>query len=146
MFLYVLSVLSYWCLNICDLVANFNFFREFEERWNKIRSVVGTWLSKYLLAQSYQCKHKQKVWNMFKASNKDTRTTSITSFWGLTVKFEHISHLFLVFLFFHFPREVLFNSLQTQKGLELLFMWHFLQNFFNEIISFGIWHKLAKFH
>ena len=98
MFLYVLSVLSYWCLNICDLVANFNFFREFEERWNKIRSVVGTWLSKYLLAQSYQCKHKKKVWNMFKASNKDTRTTSITSFWGLTVKFEHISHLFLVFL------------------------------------------------
>ena len=35
---------------------------------------------------------------MFKLSNEDTRTMSMTSFWYLfIVKLEYISHLFLVF-------------------------------------------------
>ena len=35
---------------------------------------------------------------MFKASNKYTRTMSMTSFWYvIIIKLEHISHLFLVF-------------------------------------------------
>ena len=37
----------------------------------------------YLLAQSQQWKHHNKVWNMFKVNNKDTRKTSMTSFWCL---------------------------------------------------------------
>ena len=40
----------------------------------------------------------EKVIKIFKADNKGTRTMSITSFWYVvTVKLEHISHLFLVF-------------------------------------------------
>ena len=39
---------------------------------------------------------------------------------------------------FHFPVEVVVNSLQTQKGLELVFRSHFFVEFFDEIISFGI--------
>ena len=31
---------------------------------------------------------------------------------------------------FHFPKEAVLNSLQTQKGLELVFRPQFLQNFF----------------
>ena len=38
------------------------------------------------------------------------------------------------------------SSLQTQKGLELVSQAAPFVEFFNEIISFGIWHKLAKFH
>ena len=37
----------------------------------------------------------QKMRNMFKVNNKDTRTTP---FWCLIVNFGHISHLALVFL------------------------------------------------
>ena len=35
---------------------------------------------------------------MLKVNNKYTRTTPLKSFWGLIANFEHISHLFLVFL------------------------------------------------
>ena len=34
---------------------------------------------------------ENKLWNMFKVNNKDTRTTSLTGLF--TVNFEHISHL-----------------------------------------------------
>ena len=37
---------------------------------------------------------------------------------------------------FHFPTEVVFNSLETQMGLELVFI--FFVEYFDEIISFGI--------
>ena len=40
------------------------------------------YLSSYFLVQSLQLKH-QNVWNMFKVNNKDTRATSMTSFWCL---------------------------------------------------------------
>ena len=36
--------------------------------------------SPYLPSQSSQNKHKNKVWNMFKISNKYTRTTPMASF------------------------------------------------------------------
>ena len=39
---------------------------------------------------------------MFKVNNEDTRATSLTSFWGLYVNFEHISQLFLVTYDQHF--------------------------------------------
>ena len=42
----------------------------------------------------------EKVWNMLKINNKNIRTMSVSSFWFFTVNFEHISHLFLVFLLF----------------------------------------------
>ena len=40
---------------------------------------------KYLLVQIQQWKYQNKRWNMFKVSNKDTKTTSVsmTSFWCL---------------------------------------------------------------
>ena len=34
---------------------------------------------------------------------------------------------------FHFPIEIMLNSLQTQKGLELVFSPQFLQEYFDEI-------------
>ena len=48
----------------------------------------------YLIAQNQQWKHQDNLWNLFKVSNEDTRTTSLT---GFIVKFEQISHLVLVF-------------------------------------------------
>ena len=42
---------------------------------------------------------------------------------------------------FHFPVEVVFNSLPTKKGLELVFR----SQVFVEFFSFVIWHKLTKF-
>ena len=41
---------------------------------------------------------------------------------------------------FHFPTEVVLNSLQTQKDVAVFVV------FFNKIFSFVICHKLAKFH
>ena len=42
---------------------------------------------------------------MFKVNNKNTRTTSVVSFSGVYVfNFEHISHLFLVFLLLIFEQ------------------------------------------
>ena len=38
------------------------------------------------------------MWNMVKVDKNDIRTRSMTSLWFLIVKFEHISHLVLVFL------------------------------------------------
>ena len=57
--------------------------------WNvlKIKSMKLRQLqllpSQQLLVQSQQWKHQNNVWNLFKINNDDTRTTSITSFWGL---------------------------------------------------------------
>ena len=42
--------------------------------------------------------HKNNMQNLFKVSNKDSRTTSMTSFWRVfIVNFEEISHIVLVF-------------------------------------------------
>ena len=41
--------------------------------------------------------------------------------------------------------EVVHDSLQTQKGLELVFRQQFLQNFLMKFFSLVIWHKLAVF-
>ena len=38
---------------------------------------------RHLLVQSQQWKHQNNVWNLFKVNSKDTRTTSLTSFWWL---------------------------------------------------------------
>ena len=41
----------------------------------------------------------EKGWNMLKVNNKNTRMTSMITFWCVfIVNFEHISHFFLVFL------------------------------------------------
>ena len=40
------------------------------------------------------------MWNIFKVSNKDTRTTSMALWWYLFLNFEDISHLLLVFCYF----------------------------------------------
>ena len=45
-------------------------------------------------------KPTEKVRNMFKINNKDTRPTSMKSLWCLIFSFKHISHLVLVFLLF----------------------------------------------
>ena len=37
----------------------------------------------HLLVQSQRWEHQENVWNLFKVNNKDTRTTSMTSFWCL---------------------------------------------------------------
>ena len=48
---------------------------------------------------------------------------------------------------FHFPIETVLNSLQTQKeGPGTSFPATVFVKIFGEIISFGIWHKLPKFH
>ena len=41
---------------------------------------------------------------------------------------------------FHFQIEVVVNSLQTQKAMELVFRLHFLQNFFRKLflLEYGI--------
>ena len=50
-----------------------------------------------------------KVWNVFKVNNKDTRTTPMASFWYLIVNFERISHLVLVFLLLTLSRQTYLN-------------------------------------
>ena len=45
-------------------------------------------------------KPTEKVRNMFKVNNKDTRPTSMKSLWCLIFSIKHISHLVLVFLSF----------------------------------------------
>ena len=50
--------------------------------------------SKHLPVQLEQQKHQKKAWNMFKVNNEDFETDIN----DLIVSFEHISHLFLVFL------------------------------------------------
>ena len=42
--------------------------------------------------------HLEKVWHMSKVDNKDTWTTSVTSFYVFIVNFERMSQLFLLFL------------------------------------------------
>ena len=44
----------------------------------------------------------------------------------------------ITYLKFHFSIEVVLNSLETQKGLELVFRPHFFCIIFDELISFGI--------
>ena len=44
-------------------------------------------------------KKSRKIRSMFKVNNEDTRTMSRTSSNVFVVNFEHISHLFLIFLF-----------------------------------------------
>ena len=53
----------------------------------------------------------------------------------------YISNISSLLQKFYFPIETVLNSLQTQKGLELVLRPQFLQNF-----SFIMCHKLAKFH
>ena len=53
--------------------------------------------SRHLLFQSYQLQHWDNVQNLFKVSNKDIRTTSMTSFWCLIVSFKQFSDIILVF-------------------------------------------------
>ena len=53
--------------------------------------------NKYLPVQSQQLKHLKNVLNMSKVNNKDTRTTLLTSFGPLIVKFEHTSHVYAMF-------------------------------------------------
>ena len=38
---------------------------------------------RYLFVESQQWKRQDNVWNLFKINNKDTRTSSLMSFWGL---------------------------------------------------------------
>ena len=41
-----------------------------------------TWLpSQYLFGHSQLCKHQYNVWYLFKENSKNTRTTSVASFW-----------------------------------------------------------------
>ena len=47
----------------------------------------------------------EKVWNMFKVNNKDTRTVNECSY-VFIVNFEHISQLFLVFLLLTLKRQM----------------------------------------
>ena len=49
----------------------------------------------------------EKVQNMFKFNNNDTRTMLLKSFWCIIVNFEHISHLFLVFLLLTLNKQML---------------------------------------
>ena len=59
---------------------------------------------------------------MFKVNNKDTRTTSMTSFWYLycsgvfTVNVEHISPHFLVF-----PQKTLNKQMPAVKNVRMIF-------------------------
>ena len=43
----------------------------------------NTSVVQHLLVESQQWKHKKYLWNMFKVDNKETRTTSLMSFWCL---------------------------------------------------------------
>ena len=76
---------------ICGLFCFFSFFVESAYPVSQIK-----FPSRYLLARSLQWKHWNKVWNMFKDNNKDTKMTPGV----FIVSFEHISHLALVFLLF----------------------------------------------
>ena len=52
-----------------------------------------------LLVESQQLKHQDNIWNLFRFNNKDTRTTSMTSFWCLDCWFgTYIAHIAGVFI------------------------------------------------
>ena len=58
-----------------------------------------------------------------------------TNFDRLAIKKSNISILLQKF---HFPIEVMLHSLQTQKGLELVFRTQFFLKSFDEVFSFVI--------
>ena len=57
---------------------------------------------------------------MFKVNSKDPRTASLMSFWFFIVNFEHISHLFLVFLFLSLNKEMVGGKLIMQTYMQNL--------------------------
>ena len=57
---------------------------------------------------------------MFKVNSKDARTASLMSFWFFIVNFEHISHLFLVFLFLSLNKEMVGGKLIMQTYMQNL--------------------------
>ena len=71
----------------------------FHRQQGKLNSLT----CRHLPAQIQLQKYQQKVFNLFKANNKDTRTTSVRS--GIfLVNFEHISKFFLMFLLLNLNR------------------------------------------
>ena len=63
-------------------VVHYSLFQksgESQPKWEHIN-----W---YLHVQSRQCKHQNNMWKLLKVNTKDTRTTSLTSFWCLHYKF-----------------------------------------------------------
>ena len=61
------------------------------------------------------------------------QSAGLDKFWKFG---EYISNVSCLLQKFHFPIEVVLNSLQVAVLVE----------FFNKIFSFVIWHKLAKYH
>ena len=84
-----------WMHNLCDIFPTKHF--SYSMKSNKLTrslELVKFHLvffpretrmkpSRYLLVRSQQCKNYNNMWNLFKVSNKDTRTTSLTSLWCL---------------------------------------------------------------
>ena len=58
---------------------------EFQRHFRLLRTLQEGWprTSWHLLVQSQHWKHQNNVWNLYKVNNKDTRATSMMSFWCL---------------------------------------------------------------
>ena len=75
---------SFW-ENVAKLRACFLKKTKFEVMFRFISAILGSNISRYSPVQSQQWKHQINVWNiMFKVNNKNTRTTSVMSFWCLS--------------------------------------------------------------
>ena len=71
----------------------------------------------YLLVQSQRWKHQSNVWNLIKFNNKDTRTTSVRSFWCLSCSLQiYFTHCSGVYFFFFWIRKCLLGTM-VQNGL-----------------------------
>ena len=91
------KVITITCLAIDFCMETF-YNSQFRKIIATVRKVKIEKLELVCLFKGNTIKHWEKVWNMFKADNKDTRKRP----WGRSgvsiVNFERISHLFLVSL------------------------------------------------
>ena len=58
---------------------------------------------------------------MLKDNHKNTRATSLTSFWCFHVNFEHVSQLFLVLLLLNLNKQMLAYLINNESKVEIGF-------------------------
>ena len=103
---------------------------------------------KKIIKQFYEkcgLKTSSKPFWIFKESSvKKNLKWYACRFWKIWQFCYYIFNLSRVFQKFHFPIEVVFNSLQMQKSLKQVFRSQVFAEFFDNF-PFVMWHKLVKF-
>ena len=101
--------------------------------------------SRHLLVQSKQGKQQNDVWKLFKVNNKDTRTTSVRSFWSLLLivnrfyivnngwKFHQLK-LWKTISYNSFSKLRSISTINLEAKLKQIFQFHICQCYGNALI------------